>query len=107
MALSTSAVRLLAGLQSEFLSSEGSQYKGGSVGLGRSVCALAKGVTLASAVALVNHAVVGSFPLMPSLLLKTVELVERVDALPVCALLNRFFSFLSFNRKLIRQCNSF
>lgn len=106
MALSTSAVRLLAGLQSEFLSSEGSQYKGGSVGLSRSVCALAKGVTLASAVALVNYAVVGSFPLMPSLLLKTVEL-ERVDALPVCALLNRFFSFLSFNRKLIRQCNSF
>ena len=69
--MSTSAVRSFAGLQSKFVSSEGSQYKGGSVGLCRSVCALAKGVTLASAVALVNHAVVGSFPLMPSLLLKT------------------------------------
>lgn len=41
------------------------------MGLGRSVCALVKGVTLESAVALVNHAVVGSFPLMLSLLLKT------------------------------------
>lgn len=70
-ALSTSAVCSLAGLQSEFLSSGDSQYKGGSVGLSRSVCALAKGVTLVSAVALVNHAVVGSFPLMLSLLLKT------------------------------------
>lgn len=40
-------------------------------GLSGTVCALAKGVTLASAVALVNHAVVGSFPQTLSLLLKT------------------------------------